>query len=154
MPLPKDKPVCDIKKELRPIVSIMPCVSEVVEFVAGGFVKPAVMSVLDDNQYEVTPNCSTTMALISTLHRWSSGRDGNGDTIKTLLLDYHKSFDFIDHSILVRKLRNQCKLPASIIKWIIDFLSDKSQRLKFVSDCFCQWDPVPTGVPQDTKLGT
>lgn len=69
IPLPKDKPVCDIKKELRPIVSTMPCVSEVAEFVAGGFVKPAVMNVLDDNQYEVTPNFSTTMALISTLHR-------------------------------------------------------------------------------------
>ncbi|KAK2551060.1 hypothetical protein P5673_028118 [Acropora cervicornis] len=52
IPLPKDKPVLDIKKELRPIVSMMPCVSEVAEFVAGGLVKPAVMSVLDDNQYE------------------------------------------------------------------------------------------------------
>ena len=28
---------------------------------------------------------------------------------------YREAFDLIDHSILVRKLRNQCKLPASII---------------------------------------
>ena len=88
------------------------------------------MNILDDNQYGAIPNSSTTMALISMLHSWSLCTDGNGATVRTLLLDYRKAFDLIDHSILVRKLRNQCKLPASIINWIIDFLSDRSQRIK------------------------
>ena len=55
------------------------------------------------------------------LHSWSLGTDGNGATVRTLILDYRKAFDLIDHSILVRKLRNQCKLPASVINWIINF---------------------------------
>ena len=63
------------------------------------------------------------------------------------------AFDLIDHSILVRKLRNQCKLPAIIINWVIDFLSDRSQRNKFTSEYFSEWGPVPAGVPQGTKLG-
>ena len=120
-PPPKKKPVVHIKKELRPI-SLTPCISKVEEeFVEDGFVKPAVMSILDDNQYGPIPNSSTTIALISMLHSWSLGTHGNGATVRTLLLDYRKAFDLIDHSILVRKLRNQCKLPASIINWIIDF---------------------------------
>ena len=120
-PLPKKKPVVDIQKELRPI-SLTPCISKAAEeFVVDGFVKPSVMSILDDNQYGAIPNSSTTMALISMLHSWCVGTDGNGATVRTLLLDYRKAFDLIDHSILVRKLRNQCKLPASIINWIIDF---------------------------------
>ena len=87
------------------------------------------------------------------LHSWSLGTDGNGATVGTLLLDYRKAIDLIDHSILVRKLRNQCKLPDSIINWIIDFLSDRSQRIKLASECFSEWGPVPAGVPQGTKLG-
>ena len=94
----------------------------------------------------------STAMLISMLHSWSLGTDGNGATVGTLLLDYRKAIDLIDHSILVRKLRNQCKLPDSIINWIIDFLSDRSQRIKFASECFSEWGPVPAGVPQGTKL--
>ena len=105
-PLPKKKPVVDIQKELRPI-SLPPCISKVAEeFVVDGFVKPAVMNILDDNQYGAIPNSSTTMALISMLHSWSLGTDRNGATVRTLLLDYRKAFDFIDHSILVRKLES------------------------------------------------
>ena len=104
--LPKKKPVVDIQKELRPI-SLTPCISKVAEeFVVDGFVKPAVMNILDDNQYGAIPNSSTTMALISMLHSWSLGTDRNGATVRTLLLDYRKAFDFIDHSILVRKLES------------------------------------------------
>ena len=110
---------------LTPLSALTPCISKVAEeFVVDGFVKPAVMNILDDNQYGAIPNSSTTMALISMLHSWSLGTDGNGATVRTLLLDSRKAFDLIDHSILVRKLRNQCKSPASIINWIIDSLSE------------------------------
>jgi len=117
------------------------------------FLETAIMSILDDNPYKAIPNSSTTMALISMLHSWSLGTDGNGATVRTLLLDYRKAFDLIDHSILVRKMRNQSKLPASIVNWINEFLSDRSQRIKFVSECFSEWGPVPAGVPQGIKLG-
>ena len=97
-PLPKNKPVVDIQKALRPI-SLTPCISKVVEeSVEDGFVKPEVMNILDDNQYGAIPNSSTTMALISMLHSWSLGMDGNGGTVRTLLLDYCKAFDLIGSS--------------------------------------------------------
>ena len=30
---------------------------------------------------------------------------------------------------------------------------DRQQRVKLSTDCFSEWGPVPSGVPQGTKLG-
>ena len=54
---------------------------------------------------------------------------------------------------MVNKLL-QIDLPRSIINWIIDFLSDRFQRVKLSQGCFSEWDRVPSGAPQGTKLGS
>ena len=151
-PLPKKKPVLDLKKDFRAI-SLTPCVSKVAdEFVVEDVVKPAILDVINGNQYGANPKSSTTMALISMLHAWSLGMDRNGATVRTMLFDYRKAFDFIDHSILIEKL---CKLDisGSVANWIIDLLSDRLQHIKLAEGCFFEWGPVPSGVLQGTKLG-
>ena len=151
-PLPKVKPVEDLKKQLRPI-SLTPCLLKVAEeCVVVDYVKSAVLNVLDPSQYGAVPKSSTTQALIHMLHHWTKGCDGNGATVRVTLYDYKKAFDLIDHRILVNKL---CKLdlPTEIINWIIDFLSDRSQRIKLSEGCYSEWGSVPSGVPQGTKLG-
>ena len=45
------------------------------------------------------------------------------------------------------------KLPVSITNWIVDFLSDRSQRIKLPAECFSEWGSVPSGVPQGTTMG-
>ena len=151
-PLPKKKPVTILEKDLRPI-SLTPCISKVAEeFIVEDYVKPAIIDIIDASQYGAIPNSSTTMALISMLHHWFINTDGNGATIRTILFDYRKAFDFIDHTILVKKLGN-LNIPRSIINWIIDFLSHRTQRVKLADSCFSEWGHVPSGVPQGTKLG-
>ena len=79
-PLPKLKPVEDLKKHLRPI-SLTPCLSKVAEeCVVVDYVKSAVLNVLDPSQYGAAPKSSTTQALIHMLHHWTKGCDGNGAT--------------------------------------------------------------------------
>ncbi len=48
-----------------------------------------------------------------------------------------------------------CKLdlPHSVTNWVIDFLTDRHQRIKLADGCFSEWGSVPSGVPQGTKLG-
>ena len=71
------------------------------------------------------------MVLISMLHDWSLDTDGNGAIVRT--------------SILISKLRNLCNLPTSIVNWIVDFLSDRSQRIKLGAEGFSEWGYVPLG---------
>ena len=72
--------------------------------------------------------------------------------MRVTLFDYQIAFDHIDHRILVQKLR-KLDLPIEITNWIIDFLSDRSQRIKLSEGCYSEWGAVPSGVPQGTKLG-
>ena len=44
-------------------------------------------------------------------------------------------------------------VPLGIARWIVDFLSDRKQRVKLANDCYSKWGHVPSGVPQGTKLG-
>ena len=55
------------------------------------YLKPVVMSVIENSQYGAIPDSSTTMALIRMLHDWSLGTDGNGATVRTILFDYRKA---------------------------------------------------------------
>ena len=85
------------------------------------------------------------------IHHWNKDTDGNGSTIRTVLFDFRKAFDLIDHRILMTKLQ-LLDLPASIINWIIDFLTNRQQRVKLEEGCVSEWGSVPSGVPQGTKL--
>ena len=101
------------KKDLRPI-SLTSCLSKVAEgFVVTDHLKPAVMKVLDSNQYGAVPKSSTTIALLSMIHEWITGTDGNGSTVRTVVFDYTKAFDLIDHAILIYKL-GKLDLPISV----------------------------------------
>ena len=104
VPLPKVNPVENLTKHLRPI-SLTACLSKVAEnFVVQDYVKPAVLKILDPNQYGAVPKSSTTHALIHMVHVWARETDGNSATVRTILFDYRKAFDLIDHRILVEKL--------------------------------------------------
>ena len=45
-------------------------------------------------------------------------------------------------SILVRKLLDYY-IPNHILCWIVDFLSDRRQRVKLAQDCFSEWRYIP-----------
>ncbi len=108
-PLPKVKPVENLTKHLRPI-SPTACLSKVAEnFVVQDYVKPAVLKILDPNQYGAVPKSSTTHALIHMVHVWAKEADGNSATVRTILFDYRKAFDLIDHRIY---------LSRSFVFWI------------------------------------
>ena len=59
---------------------------------------------LDCNQYGFIPGSNTTLALITLIHRWSKTVDREGGCVRSLVTDYRKAFDLIDHNTLYEKL--------------------------------------------------
>jgi ribonuclease P/MRP protein subunit RPP40 len=67
------------------------------------------------------------------------------------MIDFRKAFDTVNHSVLINKLK-RLSLPHFAINWIIHFLSDRSQRVKFgdnlSSSCF-----ITRSIIQGSGLG-
>ena len=120
VPVPKQKPVKDVNKHLRPI-SLTPISSKVAEeFVVEEHVKPAMLKKIGANQFGCVPKSSTTHALIIMMHAWTKHTDGNGATVRVVLFDYRKAFDLIDHAILAGNLM-ALNIPQVTLYSVISF---------------------------------
>lgn len=135
VPIPKEKKVEDISKHLRPI-SLIPSISKLAEdFVVSSHLGPAVLEVIDPDQFGAIPKSSTTQALASMLHQWLEATDGTGAAVRVILFDYRKAFDLIDHGILVAKILT-LSIPRGVAKWVINFLTSRKQSVKLSSSCY------------------
>ena len=152
IPIPKQKPVQSVNRDLRPI-SLTPIISKVVEYyIVDEFVKPAVLRKVDPNQYGAIPRSSPVFALLSMIHKWNAATDGTGATVRVVLFDFKKAFDLVDHHLLLSKL-NTYDLPQWVFKWIKDFFTGRKQRVKLNQNSYSDWEDISAGVPQGTKLG-
>ena len=119
----------DLSKQLCPI-SLTPTISKLAEdFVVSTHVGPAVLKIIDHDQYGGIPKSSTLFALISIFRHWLQVTDGTGAVFRVVLFDYRKAFDLIDHIILVAKI-NGLDMPHSIKAWVTDILTNRHQRVK------------------------
>ena len=150
--IPKSSMIRDFSKDLRPI-SLTSTLSKIAEsIVIDTELKPVILKQVDPNQFGFIPGSSTTFALISMFHHWLNACDSLNTDVRTVLLDFKKAFDFVDHTLLIAKLYSLSVKPT-VVNWIIEFLRDRSQRVKLNSNCFSSWLTVPSGVPQGTCLG-
>ena len=105
---------------------------------------PAVLEVIDLDQFGAIPKLSTTQAL--------EAMDCTGAAVRVVLFDYRKAFVLIDHGILVQKILS-LSIPRGMAQWVINFLTSGKQRVKLSSSCYSDWELTPAGVSQGTKLG-
>ena len=130
--MPKQRPIKDVNKHLRPI-SLIPIISKIAEeHIVETYIKPAVLDILDPQQFGAIPKSSSTQALISLLHKMYVSTDGNGAANQVVLLD------LINHNILVEKLL-MLNLPKQVVCWIIDFLMFRKQRTKLSNECYSEY---------------
>ena len=147
VPIPKEKPAKDVNKHLWP-VSLTPALSKIAEeFIVANYISPAVLKMIDRDQYGGIPKCSTLNTLILMIHHWSQATDGSGAAVRIILADYRKAFKLIDRNVLIQKV-HQLDIFCCIVNWVADFLTNRQQCVKL-----SEWGQVHAGVPQGTKLG-
>ena len=56
---------------------------------------PAILKVIDPNQFGAIPKSSTTQALVSMIHEWAKATDGTSAVVRIVLFDYTKAFDTV-----------------------------------------------------------
>ena len=116
------------------------------------WLKPAIPTDLLLDQFAFKLSGSTTCASIQLLDFVSLSLDRPGCSfVRALLIDFAKAFDTVDHSILITKL-NTLDLVPSIKNWIISFLYNRSQIVKF-NDTKSSLTSINRGVVQGSALG-
>ena len=69
-----------------------------------------------------------------------------------ILIDFRKSFDTLNHDVLLQKLYGIC-FPKATVNWCKSYLSSRSFRINLRNNCF-RHASISCGVPQGSILGT
>jgi len=110
---------------------------------------PAVPDSYIDDQFAFRPTGSTTCALVYMMHNITEMLETNS-YVRCLCVDFSKAFDIVDHGILAAKL-DKLSLPPSILQWIISFLTDRTQQVKF--NGLSRAKPINRGTVQGSGIG-
>ena len=110
---------------------------------------PQVTKVIDDDQFAYKEETSTTTALNKCQHNWLKWLDDDADYVRVISFDLSKAFDTVPHEIICEKLK-ATDLNPYIINWIINFLSNRKQRVVVDETKYVH---INRGVPQGTVLG-
>ena len=148
-PIPKIS--CPVSlNDFRPI-SVTPVLSRLAEkYLVKHWLRPAIPREWIDDQFGFRPTGSTECALINFMHHATHMLETNA-YVRCLLIDFSKAFDTVDHALLLEKL-SKLDLPASILKWIVCFLSNRGQITK-TGAVLSGRKSINRGIVQGSALG-
>ena len=137
------------KKDYRP-VSILPVFLKVFERSMFAQMSSFFDNFLSKQQYGFRKGYSTQQCLFALLEKWKRAVD-SGQMFGALLTDLSKTFDCLDHELLIAK-RNAYGFSLPALKLVHDYLSNRKQRTK-VNRTYSSWLEIVFGVPQGSILG-
>ena len=106
---------------------------------------PSFLEILSQkNQCGFRKGHCTQQCLLATLEKWKRSVDSS-KAFGDLLTDLSKTFDCIDHELLIAKL-NAYRFSLPALRLIHDYLSHRKQRTR-VNNSYSEWLAVMFGVP-------
>ena len=108
------------------------------------------LNLLHKNQSGFRPNHSCETALIGMVSKWLESIN-IGSLIGTVMIDFKKAFDLVDHSVLLKKLKHY-KLSHQALSWFASYLSKRKQKVS-LNNIISDDEMITDGVPQGSILG-
>jgi hypothetical protein len=137
------------KTKYRPI-SILPCISLVVEKIVNTQITSYFQNILNSNVSAYRKCYNTQYVVLKAVEDWKMSLDAN-KVAGGICIDLSKAFDVIPHGLLLSKLYAYgCNLNT--VNFFYNYLSNRSQRVK-VDNERSPWMPIVKGVPQGSVLG-
>ena len=87
--------------------------------------------VLDEHQSAYRAGHSTETAMLKIKSDINTIVD-RGDSALLILLDLRAAFDTVDHTILLKRLKQSVGIQGTVLKWMASYLKDRTQ---FVCVC-------------------
>merc|ERR1711895_312881 len=127
IPVPKKNHISCLN-DYRP-VPLTPIITKCFEKLIRTHISSALPPGFDPQQFAYRANRSTEDAIATALHSTLSHLEKKESYARLLFVDYSSAFNTIIPDRLVSKLTD-LGLSSSLCRWIMDFLSDRPQRVK------------------------
>ena len=103
-----------------------------------------------DYQFGFRKGISAQQCLIILIETWKK-HSGNKESSGASLTDLSKTFDCVNHELLIAKL-HAYGLDNSSLRLIHSYLNNRQQRVRIDNE-FSKWSDIKDGVPQGSILG-
>ena len=103
------------------------------------------------NQFGMYKNRSVSQNLVNYLDYIAKQND-SGRTVVSLMTDYTRYFDLVQHKKLVALLEKRYSIQGKLLQWIKELLGMRRQRV-VIEGAHGEWKKVDVGVFQGSVLG-
>ena len=108
-------------------------------------------NLVTDKQWAYREGHSTELLLVHLSEIWRTAIDAD-KVVAVAFVDFRKAFDCVSHAILLHKLNFQFGVQGSLLSWLTDYLTDRTQ-FSVVNGQHSTVLNVTCGIPQGSALG-
>ena len=83
-------------------------------------------NLVTDRQWAYRQGHSTEALLVNLSEIWRTAIDAN-KVVAVAFADFKKAFDCVSHAILLHKLNSQFGVQGSLLSWLTDYLTERTQ---------------------------